>query len=376
MKKRSLLFFSLFLVVFLLGAPSSKASSFKNQGVVIINADEVVTSNFYVIANEILIDGKIAGDLIAVAKNIKINGEIAGDLIAVASEIEINGRIEGNSRIIFNNFNLNGFIGKNINALGENLSLNKESFVGWDLLSSTRGLFLGGLINGNVNVSAENILLDTKINKNSKIKLEGNNQNLTISPETIIGGNFIYSAQNEIKINNEENFQGEIEFNKYSASKKRSNKNSNNLIFSILAALVMSIFLVYVLKGLKSGVIKNLNEFNKKDLLPALLFLILTPIASVLIFITLIGIPLSLLIFITYFITIYLSKIISAIFITELLFDKFGKNKHYFLFLFLGVSGSWLIFSLPILGNIVSVVATIFGLSALIKYVKNKSTNI
>ena len=375
MKKRSLLVFSLILVSSFLFITPSKAASFENLDLLHVKSDEVVNRNLYVVANDIIIDGKIGGDLIAAAKSIKINGEITGDLIAMAPEIEIKGRIEGNSRIAFNNFNLVGFIGKNLNALGENISLAKDSFVGWDLLSYGNYISLNGLINGDADISTQNIFLSGEIKKDSNVKLEGKEPILNISPEALIGGKFSYTGQEEIQIDNINNFKGGIIFNKHS-NKQNNSRKSFNLIFSIIAALAVASFFVYVLKGVKNKVMKETNNYKTKDLLYALLFLILVPIVSLIIFITIIGIPLSLLIIIFYFLIIYLSKIVCAIFMADLMFDKLGKKRYYFLFLFIGVAGSWLIFSLPLVGSFISTIAVLFGLSFLIKYVKNQSTNI
>lgn len=374
MKKRSLLVFSLILVCFFLSAAPSKAASFKNLELLHIKSDEIVLGNLYVVANNIIIDGKIGGDLIAAAKSIIIKGEVAGDLIAMAPEIEISGRVEGNSRIAFNNFNFLGYIGKNLNALGENISLAKDSFVGWDLLSSTNNISLNGLINGDADVSSQKVVFNGEIRKDSNLRLETKDPVLNISPTALVGGKFLYSAREEMMIDNE-NFKSKVEFSKQS-NKQNNSKRSLNLIFSILAALAVASFFVYVLGGIKNKVMKGVDDFKNKDLLPALLFLILMPIIALIIFITIIGIPLSLLLFTFYFLIIYLAKVISAIFMAELMFDKLAKKKYYFIFLFIGVAGTWLIFSLPFVGVPIATVAVLFGLSILIKYVKNQSTNI
>jgi len=375
MKKRSLLIFSLIIFSSFLFANSSRAASFKNLDQLHLKSDEIISGNLYVVANSIIIDGKIAGDLIAAAKEIKINGEIAGDLIAMAPDIEIKGRIEGNSRIAFNSFKLSGYIGKNLNALGENINLVKDSFVGWDLLSSNMHSSLNGLVNGEADISSQNIYLNGEINKDLSINLEGKEPYLDISPEALVLGKFSYGAQEELEINNQDAFKAGLEFNKKS-KRERNSKKTSTLIYSILSALAIASFLVYILKRMKERLVKEMQGFNNKDLLSALIFLILCPIVALIIFITIIGIPLSLLILLFYFLFIYLAKVVAAIFMAELMYNKVGKKKYYFLFLFLAIVGTWLIFSLPILGGFISTLATLFGLSILIKYVKNQSTNI
>jgi cytoskeletal protein CcmA (bactofilin family) len=376
MKKRSLLIFALVLGFFVFLAPNSQATEFKRDGLVHVQENEVISGNFYVAASDLIVDGKIAGDLIGAAKNIKINGEIAGDLIVVAQEVEVNGRIEGNARLASTKFALNGFVAKNINALAEEIYLNPESFVGWDVLAAAKTIFIKGIINGGLDVSGENIVIDSQINKDVNIKLEGELQGLTVLPTTTINGSLNYSANQETLIANQENFKQGVNFKEYEGRKERGAKEAGNILFSILAALAIASFFFYALKGINKKTMDSLSGFAPIDLVPMLIFLVITPIIILILFVTIIGIPLSLLLAVFYFGLIYLAKIVAVIFVSQLVQKKLGKEKNTFLFLMLGIIISWLIFALPYVGNIVATVATLFGLSGLIKYVRNKSNNL
>ncbi|MBN2854341.1 polymer-forming cytoskeletal protein [Patescibacteria group bacterium] len=376
MKKRSLLIFALVFGLFIFLTPSSQAAEFKQGGLVHIQENEVVDGNFYVAASDLIIDGKIGGDLIGAAKNIKVNGEIAGDLIVAAQDIEVNGRVEGNIRSVSEKFSLNGFVNKNINALAQEIYLNPESFIGWDFLGAGQTVFVKGIINGGLNLGGENIIIDAQINKDTNIKLEGKLQSLTILPETTIGGIFNYSGARETIIPNQENFKQSVNFKKYDGHKERPSKKAGNIIFAILAALAVASFFFYGLKNINQGTMKSLSDFSLKDLLPVLIFFVSLPIIIIVLLVTIIGIPLALLLASFFFGIIYLAKIMAVIFLAKLAQKKLGKEKNTFLFLMLGIIIFWLIFALPYVGNIVATVATLFGLSGLIKYVRNKSNNL
>ncbi len=376
MKKRSLLVFALILGFIVFLAPSSKAAEFKQGGLIHIQENEIVSGNFYVAASDLIVDGKIAGDLIGAAKNIKVNGEIAGDLIVVAQDIEISGRVEGNIRAASSRFTLNGFVNKNINALAEKIYLNPESFIGWDFLGAAQTIFIKGIINGGLNLSGENIIIDAQINKEANIKLEGKLQSLTILPETTVGGVFNYSGRQETNFPNQENFKQGINFKKYEGQNPNPSEKAGNILFSILAAIVVASFFFYGLKNISRETIKTLSGFSPKDLIPVLIFLIALPIIIIILLVTIIGIPLALLLASFFFSIIYLAKIVTIIFLSKFAQKKLGKEKNTFLFLALGVIISWLIFALPYIGYILATVATLFGLSGLIKYVRNKSNNL
>ena len=376
MKKRNLLVFALILGFFVFLAPNSKATEFKQGGLVHIQENEVVSGNFYVAASDLIIDGKVGGDLIGVAKNIKVNGEIAGDLIVAAQAIEVNGRVEGNIRSISERFTLNGFVNKNINVFAQEIYLNPESLIGWDFLGAGQTVFVKGIINGGLNLGGENIIIDAQINKDVNIKLEGKLQSLTILPKTTVGGTFNYSGARETIIPNQENFKQGVNFKQYEGQKESPSKKAGNIVFLILAALAVASFFFYGLKNINQETMKSLSSFSLKDLLPVLIFLVVLPIIIIILLVTIIGIPLALLLASFFFGIIYLAKIMTVIFFSKFAQKKSGKEKNTFLFLMLGIIISWLIFALPYVGNVAAIAATLFGLSGLIKYVRNKSNNL
>jgi len=374
MKKRNFIIFSLLTLSFLFIAPILKADDFNTTKKVHITPEQLVAENLYLASEEIIIDGKVAGDLIAVAQRIKINGEITGDLIALATEIEINGRVEGNVRAAANIFSVNGSVAKNINIFSQEIYLNPGSFIGWDVLANGNIVFLKGTINGSANIIGENVFLETTIKKDAKIKLRGELTSLNILAQTIIEGNLQYFHNEELLSINKDNIKGDIEFNHY-----QKNKNEGkiiDIILMILAAMLSALFFVYILKGINKKTILALKTFSSKDLLPVLLFLVVIPIIFTLLLISIIGIPLALLIIIFYLIIIYLAKIVAVIFVSDFLFEKLKMKKNFILFLLLGITISWLIFALPYVGNVAATLAVLFGLSGLIKYVKNQSSDI
>lgn len=373
MKKRSLLVFSLLLLGFILFAPKTQAAEFKTNKAIYIASDEIVDGNLYAIASDITIDGDIAGDLIALASSITINGNIAGDLIVATSQLQINGKIEGNARIASNSLNFNGYVGKNVNAIGQELYFNESSFVGWDVLAAGNIIFLKGTINGHVDADGGKIFINSDISKNVNLNLSGKEQLLNIAPDTKIGGNLNYTSKQETLIAYPENVKGQISFQENNPQKEKNTQKSKGLLLSIAMALVVASLFIYILKKPYQESMQALDKFKTKNLIPVFLFLILIPVAAIILAITIIGIPAAIIIFIAYGLILYLAKLVSAIFIGKLIFDKFANKKNFFLFISLGIVISWIIFALPVIGGMVAFLATIFGLSGLIQYVKNKS---
>lgn len=47
--------------------------------------------------DNVVIDGRVLGDVLAIGRNVTINGDVAGSLIALAEKVTINGKIEGST---------------------------------------------------------------------------------------------------------------------------------------------------------------------------------------------------------------------------------------------------------------------------------------
>lgn len=371
MKKINLFLISFaFLLTSFLFVSQVEASSFKNAEKIHISENEIVVGNLYASAIDIIVDGKIGGDLIAFAQNITVNGEIAGDLIIIASELEVNGRVEGNIRSLTNNFKFNGFVGRNVNSLGEEIISGKDSFIAWDLLSLNNKANLKGKINGNLDSSSQNITLAALIEKDANIKINNKENGFYLSPEANIEGNLNYFKNQELNLEGAENVKGEIIFNKIDES------NSNQLMlltifFKIIGALLVALVLVFGFKKITSGILKSIPTFSNKDLIFSFLFLLLSPFIAIIFFMTVVGIPFSLLLMAIYLVAIYLSKVLFGIFVGDLIFKKTKTNNNYFLFVSLGVLLSFIAFNLPFVGSFISILIVLFTLSSIIKYARN-----
>lgn len=80
---------------------TSSALAFDGRGgdTIVIEADEIISDDFYVGASTFTLNGTIKGDLIVAAETIVINGTVEGDLFAMGQNIVINGVVTDSVRI-------------------------------------------------------------------------------------------------------------------------------------------------------------------------------------------------------------------------------------------------------------------------------------
>lgn len=350
----------LFLALILIPLGSVKAMDTKTGDSIYIPKEEIVSGNLYAVGNTINVEGVISGDLIALAQTININGRIEGDIIAATQNITINGEIGGNVRVMGTTININGPVTRNVNAFGSDISLGKDSQVGWDVYVAALNLEASGNIEGGLSGRVEQALISGKIVKDV---------NLTISNDKNIPVTLTESAQLGGKLN-----------------QKFTNPDKNNWliiwtwtkIYAIFCSLLVGLVLIYLGKNITKKILKKIEEAPKKTIAPgALLFFIFPPLAIFLLF-TVIGIPLALIIMALWFIFVYIAKIFTAIILGEIILKKIIKKNEINLIwpLILGTIICYLLFSIPLVGWIISLIAIFIGLGGIYLYASNKLRNI
>jgi hypothetical protein len=108
-----------------------------------------------------------------------------------------------------------------------------------------------------------------------------------------------------------------------------------------------------------------------------IIMFVVPPIALILLF-TIIGIPLALIMIAWWIIATYVTKIFTAILVGKIIIKEISKKNDTKLIwsLIIGVIICWLLFAIPFVGWIASLIAVWFGLGGLYTYVTNQLRNL
>lgn len=380
--KKFIIKFSLLLAIFFLVGLPAKAASQEERKMVWVKADEIVTTSIYALADEVIVDGSINGDLVTIAKKITVNGQIEGDLIAMAPEINVNGPIDGNIRIASENFNLNSPVSRNLNILATKINLGENSRVFWDAYLIGKNISVAGKIDGSLEAFAEKTIVSGEVGKNADIKLYGDKKesiNLKLSG-AVINGDLAYRSNIPAEVDSSSNIAGEIYPDLTQSNKSAYTQNVSwvKLTYKIISALIFGFLIIIFGKKHLDGLFNKIKSEPKKIIIPALIIFFITPLGVIISFITIIGIPLSLVLLVLWLILQYLARVLIMIFFGQLLIKFFKKEKSFHIAwaLVLGVIISYLLFSLPLIGGLLSWLASLTGLGAIYLYVTNKPRSV
>ena len=373
MKKYIIALFLMFFILILPLAGVYAAYETKN-GFFLITKDEVIDDNVYVFEESVDIRGLVKGDLIVAAANINIKGSIEGDVIAIGEIVNILGDVDGDIRVIASNLQIDGSVGGNILGIADKIVINDDTFIGHSLTVAASILNMNGSIAKNIFSVGGITAINGKVGKNVKIygNLKGE---IILGSDSRIGGDLNYMSSKEIKRLEGAEIAGIIK--KIDIIVDESNKDTINYILYktlIFFSLVLSglIFLYLFPNIAKEITIKSRKKIGATIFYGFAIFFLI-PIASLMFFITVIGIPISLIAIILYIITFYLTKIIISLVMGSWLIGKIVKqNERSIIFEFLiGSIILSILVSVPFIGQIFWIFITWWGMG-LIFIVLNK----
>ncbi|WP_455540173.1 hypothetical protein [Terrisporobacter sp.] len=325
-------------------------------------------SNYFAFKENVNITDDVLGDVYSAGRDVKVKNSVDGDIIVAGETINIKSKeIQGNVRCAAQTLNIDSKKIKNITCVGQNVDIGKNT--------TAKAIYVAGQ---NINfkgsckgfyATGQTIIINGKIDGNFKVNCD----ELIIADKGEITGDIeVYSPKEPIVNSN-------VSMNDIKYIKTKPSNDENKLktfagfetIISIIAAILLGIIIYSIFKKF---FINNDGLFLKEPLiivLGGIVSFILVPIISLLLFITVIGLPLGILSLIMYFVVVYLSPVIIGIILGRIIL----KNKNPYIQLVIGILVIKLLSLLPMIGNFIWVVSAmivqgiiIYNFSKSIKY--------
>lgn len=295
----------------------------------------------------------------AIGENVVVNDGDEGDLVVAGREV----LIDRNSS-------------KRVIIAGEIIKIKSRSK---ELYLAGKYVTIDGMVEGNLNIMAKNLYINAPVGGdirmvvanaivsegvviNGDIDMDGN---LLVSKGAVVKGNIYYNDQLPVI---EGLVMGEL-------VKKTEKSFFYERHFTFLPFKLFSVFYLFILTYIVFKLKKHLGEerleryLNNKSLILFKGFagLVLTPVASVLLFITILGFPVGILLILFYMILLFLATPIANLIIATKYFNKIN-----FLKLLLSSLVLIILISLPFIGWLIKLFLILLGLGSIIDKFRNK----
>ncbi|MBC7328217.1 hypothetical protein H5T87_08925 [bacterium] len=267
---------------------------------------EVIKESYFWAGDTIDFNGHALKDIVLVGKNVRIYGVIEGDVIAFAQKVMIVGEVKGNVRAAGETVDIEGKVGRSVSLAGKYVEVGKSANIGWDVIAGAQRLYVDGRVGGDVKGSASEAILAGEVDGNVNLKTD----ELSVLPTVHIKGNLFYSAEREAVIPKEAKVDGKVVY------KPKSEVPPKPLPAGFPFAVKLLILLGFLLTGVIMVLLfpRHMREISI-DMVErpwaklgwGFLVLIATPIGALLIALSVIGLPLTFILFGLYLIALYLA---------------------------------------------------------------------
>lgn len=311
---------------------------------------DIHEGDLYLTGNDVTMDKLVNGNVYIFGNNVTVTGQIAGNLFIGANKVEFkDAYIESSAYICANSVHF-GAVASDLYVCSNTLEIPTNYGVYRDLKCFSNSATLLGIIGRNAHCEATNLSLSKD------------------DAKATIYGDFNYSSISEIEIP-EGVVEGEV---KYSQITKNDNQNYiSDYIYEVLCAIIFTLVIYGLALLFTKGSIEKCTKITAKKFLPAfgigLLTLILVPIASIILIISVVGLPLSFAILVFYGLLLSLATSVFSISLSNILCDKLHLTNMWLKALFIIVV-SLLVYIIGIIPyvSILKILIVILGFGTLV----------
>lgn len=342
----------------------------RGEGLVSVPAGQTIADTLIVFGETIAIDGDVTGNLIAFARTINVRGTIGGSVVAAAQNVVIDGPVGGTVFAAGRGVDVLAGVGGDVFGAGNNVTIGNRSEIAGNATVAARYAALRGRIGGDLTSAASDLEISGEVVRNVRASTESTRvvangriggdlrtrsvdpDNIEIAPGASVGG----ATDTQV-------VEGGEPRNRFMTASFYLGK-----VLWIGAAFVMGLLLLWLFPGLRTVDLDSPAQALKSAGVGFLTALAL-PVASVLLLVTLIGIPLGVLGFVLFALLLYSAKIVVAFLIGRRLFaSPGGALPHHAAMLIAGLFIVAIAASLPLVGGPLSFALTLVGIGLIVDY--------
>jgi len=327
------------------------------------------------IDNDVVIEDTHNSSVAAAGENVSFDGKVNGVSFGASNKLTLNG-ITDYGMLAGNVIEVNGTVKNDLIIAGNLVTISKDANIERDTIIAAADVEISGNFNRNISIYASKVSFKNA-NIKGNVKLYG--QQIEVKKDTVVSGTLSYPEDSIYKVEKgsqigktvkTEAIQKENDENFFSTvSAKIWSFLCLTLVFAAISLLFPNLFTQIHEKYEKIETSEVIEVFTK-----GLVALILVPILIILLFCTLIGIPLAIIILLLYGIAIYLTTMFTAYLLGYKIWQKvFDKDIN---MLALGIIGLFVLFLfslIPGVRTLVSIITTLIGLGLIVNILKKRN---
>lgn len=379
--KKLILFVLVFTLGFVILPRSVSAFEFRSGDNVLVTTDATISGTLMAAGKSIEINGTVDGDLICVGQSVTINGSVNGDVICAGQSVSVFGTVDGNVRLAGQTVTLEGQVERNGTIFGQTVFVTANGQLNGELLSAGQRVDIEGIVGSNAHLMGETVVVGGLIAGN----LSGEMNELSFTEGAAIGGNVTYMSPTQVVGGDVASISGTMERKEPirkmgdqspdKPQRKIVNAGFGNFVWKLVTTLVFGLLLVLLFPLFAKQVVTTIDTKMGKSMLAGFLLFVATPFVVLFLILTLIGIPVAILYIMVFAVLIAVSRLFVALYVGEKVVTAYWpKRPEKWLPIVVGVMVTSVVFSLPLLGWLASMIAVTVGSGAIIMSLRARTT--
>lgn len=331
------------------------------------HSNEIINDDAYISAGYSTISATVNGDLYIAGGVVNIDGDVDEDIVVAGGMVRINGNVGGDVRVLGGQVTINGTVGDDLMVASGMVDIAKSATILGDLTAASDLLTIDGIVNGDITGVMSLLIINGTVGGNINITLE---DSIQMGENAQVGGDLHYSALFETEIP-AEMVAGEVVFTQF--EKESIEEDLNSFYYTrTLYGFVATLLLCFIFVWFYPNALLRAAEVAKKETFKAfgagLLMMIALFMGSLILFFTVIGIPLAAIGFALLLILFYLGRVFAVVWMSSYVF-KFGKKtkrSKLFAAVFTALVAYYFIGLIPYIGMIINLILFFIGVGALV----------
>lgn len=362
-------------VLALLACGPSLADTRFSDSVVIT---EAIDDDLYAAAGEVRIEGSVAGAATLAAGSAEISGDIEGDVILAGGRINLAGGVGDDLRAAGGNVQVTGFVTDQATIAGGSVTVGPGSAIGGRTWIAGGDVEMAGQIGDNLHVAAGTAVISGRVAGNVEIAA----REIRVEPGAVIGGDLIWRSELPPLIAEDAQILGEVraagEDELEPVGEEASSRFDGGWAAGIALAAA-ALILLWFAPQLAARAAAAFREAPLRTLVLGAASIVLTPIAALVLFATVLGWLLGLVVLAGYVFALLLSGLVGLLIAMLILRGRLGGTAanggwRSALLLLLVVAVLVLAQQVPILGGLLVVLLVLAGFGALTALVTGRAT--
>lgn len=327
-------------------------------------AQGVMNHSVYKAGSTVFITGTVNGDIFCAGQAVTIDATVNGDVLCAGQDITVGGKVNGSVRLVGQTVDLSGTVTHSAAIAGQTVVVEGAAHVGQDASLAGKTITVDGAVGRDLTGAGSTVMLGGKIGRNVSLRVN----DLTLGSVANITGDLTYTGPHMLQRGQGAQLHGTVTYHQATAV---HGHGGGVLVWFKLYWLVTLLTLALVLVALFPRLFRSWNPVRWSEfgwsLLVGFVAMFVMPAVIALLFATVIGVPIGVLLVLFWIAAALVAWPLAAYFIGARIVPKL----HPVLIVLIGGVALAILEFIPVLGWIVAILAYWTGIGILLRGIRH-----